>query len=44
MAHAQPIYHPPLWLQLWHVFALIATGVGLVTLLTVIVALALYGG
>jgi hypothetical protein len=45
MTHTRHIHHQrPYWLQLWHVFALTAGGIGMLVLLLIIVALALYGG
>jgi hypothetical protein len=44
MAHARNIHHqPPVWLQMWHVFALTSTGIGILLLLVLLAALAIYG-
>jgi hypothetical protein len=44
MNHTRNVHHQPIWVQMWHVFALTATGIGLMLLLIVLVALAVYGG
>jgi hypothetical protein len=45
MAHARNVHHePPMWLQMWNAFALMATGIGMLLLLVFIAALAIYGG
>jgi hypothetical protein len=45
MAHTHNVHHqPPMWLQMWQAFALTATGIGMLLLLVVIAALAIYGG
>lgn len=45
MAHARNLHHqPPRWLQMWNLFALTATGIGMLLLLVLIAALAIYGG
>ena len=44
MAHARNVHHQtPMWLQMWHVFALTATGIGMLLLLVILAALAIYG-
>jgi hypothetical protein len=32
-----------MWLQMWHAFALTATGIGMLLLLVILAALAMYG-
>jgi hypothetical protein len=45
MAHSRNVHHqPPFWLQMWHVFALTASGIAMLLLLLMLVALAVYGG
>lgn len=44
MARIGNIHHQtPLWLQMWHTFALTATGVGMLLLLVLLAAIALLG-
>jgi hypothetical protein len=44
MAHARnPHHQPPFWMQMWHVFALTSTGIGMLLLLLLLAALAIYG-
>lgn len=44
MAHARNVHHQaPMWLQMWHAFALTATGIGMLLLLVILAALAMYG-
>ena len=44
MAYVRNI-HPqtPVWLQVWHAFELTSTGIGMLVLLVIIAALAIYG-
>jgi hypothetical protein len=44
MAHARNVHHqPPMWLQMWHAFELTSTGIGVLALLVILAALAIYG-
>lgn len=44
MAHARNVHHQtPTWLQMWNIFALTATGIGMLLLLVILAALAIYG-
>jgi hypothetical protein len=45
MTHVRNIHHEtPRWLQIWHRFELTASGIGMLLLLLLIAAVALYGG
>lgn len=44
MAHTRNIHHEtPRWLQMWNLFALTAGGIGMLLLLLLIAAVAIYG-
>lgn len=43
MSHIRHHRHAPLWLEMWHIFALTATGVGVLLLLLTLAAVAMYG-
>jgi hypothetical protein len=45
MAHTGNVHHgTPRWLQMWHQFELTANGIGMLLLLLLIAAVAIYGG